>query len=166
MAGPFLLTKLLLPAILASRETTHDKHPRVIWLSSMAAYFSPLFFDTFKDGPARRQVGTHLTYQQSKIVRCMRVSSLIVVLMTSAANQANVMLARQCAQRFGNQGLVSLSVNPGARIAAVVYRLRDLSFLASRHRPDRHHEVRRAERQDIHSKQEPPFPHRYRSNTD
>ncbi|EPT03371.1 NAD-binding protein [Fomitopsis schrenkii] len=93
VVGPFLFTKLLLPTILASRETTHDQHPRVIWLSSLAAYFSPLFFDTFKDGPARRKAGTHSTYQQSKI--------------------ANVMLARQCAQRFGDHGLVSLSVNPG-----------------------------------------------------
>ncbi|KAI0719007.1 NAD(P)-binding protein [Fomitopsis betulina] len=93
VVGPFLFTKLLLPTILASQEAAHDQHTRIIWLSSLAAYFSPLFFDTFKDGPARRKAGTHSTYQQSKI--------------------ANVMLARQCAQRFGGQGLVSLSVNPG-----------------------------------------------------
>ncbi|KZT73289.1 NAD(P)-binding protein [Daedalea quercina L-15889] len=93
VVGPFLFTKLLLPTILASRETTHDKRPRVIWLSSLAAYLSPLFFDTFKDGAARRKAGTNSTYSQSKL--------------------ANNMLARQCARRFGDQGLLSLSVNPG-----------------------------------------------------
>ncbi|KAH9828676.1 uncharacterized protein C8Q71DRAFT_792917 [Rhodofomes roseus] len=93
VVGPFLFTKLLLPTILASRESTHDKHPRVIWLSSLAAYLSPLIWDTFKDGPARLKAGSNSMYQQSKI--------------------ANTILARQCARRYGEQGLVSLSVNPG-----------------------------------------------------
>ncbi|KAH9929833.1 NAD(P)-binding protein [Fomitopsis serialis] len=89
----FPLHKAPAPHYPGKQSTTHDKHPRVIWLSSLAAYISPLCWDTFKDGPARRKAGTHSTYQQSKL--------------------ANVILARQCAKRFGHQSLVSLSVNPG-----------------------------------------------------
>ncbi|KAH9840260.1 uncharacterized protein C8Q71DRAFT_702658 [Rhodofomes roseus] len=91
--GHFLLTKLLLPALLAGKATSSDRFSRVIWLSSYASYLSTLSYDTFKEGPARRKAGYGMMYFQSKF--------------------ANVVLAHECARRFGSQGILSLSVNPG-----------------------------------------------------
>ncbi|TFY57871.1 hypothetical protein EVJ58_g6757 [Rhodofomes roseus] len=109
--GHFLLTKLLLPALLAGKATSSDRFSRVIWLSSYASYLSTLSYDTFKEGPARRKAGYGMMYFQSKFVRIFprRIlrPSLIIVL------QANVVLAHECARRFGSQGILSLSVNPG-----------------------------------------------------
>ena len=67
--GHFLFTKLLIPALLAGKETSPDKHARVISTSSSGAYFYTLNFDTFKDGPARKKLGTQRLYAQSKFVR-------------------------------------------------------------------------------------------------
>ncbi|KZT71966.1 NAD(P)-binding protein [Daedalea quercina L-15889] len=91
--GHFLFTKLLLPALLAGKETSPDHFARVIWLSSYTAYLSNLRYDTFRDGPARKKAGYALMYFQSKF--------------------ANVVLAHECARRYGAQGILSLSVNPG-----------------------------------------------------
>ena len=67
-SGHFLFTQLLLPALLAGKETSADKFARVIWLSSYTAYMGPLRYNTFKDGPARKKAGYGLMYFQSKYV--------------------------------------------------------------------------------------------------
>ena len=67
-AGHFLFTQLLLPALLAGRETSTDKFARIIWLSSYTAYMGTLRYNTFKDGPARKKAGYALMYYQSKYV--------------------------------------------------------------------------------------------------
>ncbi|KAH9913918.1 NAD(P)-binding protein [Fomitopsis serialis] len=91
--GHFLFTKLLLPTLLAGRDSSPDHFARVIWLSSYASYLSSLHYATFKEGPARRKAGYARMYFQSKF--------------------ANVVLAHECARRYGAQGILSLSVNPG-----------------------------------------------------
>nr|VWO94199.1 Naphthalene dioxygenase [Ganoderma boninense] len=63
----FLLTQLLLPALLKGKESSGDGHARVITTSSPYAYVGHLDFDTFKDGAARRRVSTEALYQQSKL---------------------------------------------------------------------------------------------------
>ncbi|KAH9932909.1 uncharacterized protein B0H18DRAFT_671326 [Fomitopsis serialis] len=93
VVGHFLLTQLLMPALQAVKDTSPDHHARIIWLSSFAQYLSPLSFDVFKDTPQRRKAGSDVMYFQSKL--------------------ACVMLAREYAKRYGDQGIVSLSVNPG-----------------------------------------------------
>jgi retinol dehydrogenase 12 len=51
-------------------------------------------FDTLKDGPARKKLSTTALYIQSKF--------------------ANFVVAKELARRHGDEGIVSVSVNPGA----------------------------------------------------
>ncbi|ESK86522.1 NAD(P)-binding protein [Moniliophthora roreri MCA 2997] len=95
--GHFYLTKLLLPILLSTANSTSDKHVRVVNVSSLAhAYFPVMNFNTFKDGPARRRYGAILSllYSQSKL--------------------GNVIFANELARRYGDQGVVSTSLHPGA----------------------------------------------------
>ena len=68
-AGPFLFTKLLLPALISGKDTSPDGHTRIITTSSSAAYLNTIDWDTLKDGPARRKMSTVWLYNQSKFVR-------------------------------------------------------------------------------------------------
>ena len=52
--GHFYLTELLLPALTAGARTSADQHARVITTASGAAYGGTIFWDAFRDGPARR----------------------------------------------------------------------------------------------------------------
>jgi retinol dehydrogenase-12 len=52
-----------------------------------------LKFDTFKDGPARKKLGKQALYVQSKF--------------------GNIVVAQELARRYGNQGIVATSLNPG-----------------------------------------------------
>lgn len=58
--------------------------------------FSPqhkLHFETFKDGPERKKMGTKDLYSQSKA--------------------GDVIIAKEFARRYGDQGIISISLNPG-----------------------------------------------------
>lgn len=68
-AGHHLLTKLLLPALLAGRETAPDHHARVITVASSAALLHAINWDALRDGPARRGMCVEHLYYQSKFVR-------------------------------------------------------------------------------------------------
>ena len=69
LEGPFFLTKLLMPAILAGKETHPDHHSRIITVSSSASHLcGDIKFDTFKDGPARRKLSPMEHYSQTKLV--------------------------------------------------------------------------------------------------
>ncbi|KAI0724954.1 NAD(P)-binding protein [Fomitopsis betulina] len=92
--GPFLFTKLLMPAILAGAETHPDHHSRIIEISSSASHLcSDIKLDTFKDGPERRRLSPIEHYSQSKL--------------------ANFVIARQYAKRYADRGVVSIALNPG-----------------------------------------------------
>lgn len=67
-AGHFYLTELLIPALLAGKETSPDGYARVITTSSSASYGFTIDWDTFTDGPARRKLKTQTLYFQSKFV--------------------------------------------------------------------------------------------------
>lgn len=68
--GHYLLTKLLLPTIESTaKETGHLG--RVVEVSSIMHSLSGnpiIYFDTLKDGPARRRMRTDALYSQSKSV--------------------------------------------------------------------------------------------------
>ncbi|OBZ71127.1 hypothetical protein A0H81_08821 [Grifola frondosa] len=91
--GHFFFTELLIPALIAGKETSPDHHTRVITTSSSAAYFSTINWDTLRDGPARRKLSSQQLYHQSKF--------------------ANVVIAREVAKRYADQGIISMSCNPG-----------------------------------------------------
>jgi len=69
--GHFYFTTLLLPAILAGTKTSGDGTARVVNTSSSGHLLSNMNFNTFKDGPARKRVGTDKLYFQSKYVRAV-----------------------------------------------------------------------------------------------
>ncbi|KAI5990504.1 NAD(P)-binding protein [Pisolithus albus] len=62
--------------------------------SSPPHWLGSLDFDTFKDTPKRRAQGTLHLYNQSKA--------------------ANIMFSKELHRRYGDQGIVSISVSPGA----------------------------------------------------
>ena len=57
-----------MPALFAGAKTSPDHHARIVTTASMAAYMQTLEYDTFRDGPARRALGTVKLYNQSKHV--------------------------------------------------------------------------------------------------
>ncbi|KIM89111.1 hypothetical protein PILCRDRAFT_60821 [Piloderma croceum F 1598] len=91
--GHFYFTTLLLPALLLGGKTSGDGTARVVNVSSSGHILSNMNFNTFKDGPARKKAGTEKLYFQSKY--------------------GNVVFATELARRYGNDGIVSTSLNPG-----------------------------------------------------
>ncbi|KAF5343488.1 hypothetical protein D9758_015647 [Tetrapyrgos nigripes] len=82
--GHFYFTKLLLPVLLSTAETT--KNPvRVVNTSSVGhVMFTKLDFNSFKDGPARKRLGKYLLYGQSKF--------------------GNIVFSNELVRRYGDKG--------------------------------------------------------------
>ncbi|KAJ7186818.1 NAD-P-binding protein [Mycena filopes] len=92
LLGHFYFTKLLLPLLLSTAKSTGKA--RIISVSSGAHHFSGLNFATFKDGPERRKASTHRLYIRAEQI-CMLLCSA------------------ELARRYGDQGIVSIAMNPG-----------------------------------------------------
>ncbi|KAL1759012.1 hypothetical protein FB107DRAFT_206059 [Schizophyllum commune] len=90
--GHFYLTRLLLPALLASRRETGSP-ARVITTSSITHRIGRIDFATLRDSPRRRRKFTQTLYFQSKL--------------------GDILIATQLQRRYSEQGLVSIPVNPG-----------------------------------------------------
>lgn len=94
LSGHFYLTKLLLPALLDTARSSPEFKPRVLNTSSCTSWLaSELNFDSFKDSSARTVMGTHRLYCQSKL--------------------GNIIISNEFARRYGDEGLVFVSMNPG-----------------------------------------------------
>ncbi|KAJ7590327.1 NAD(P)-binding protein [Mycena floridula] len=91
--GHFYLTKLLLPTLTATAKTEVSGKVRVVNVSSLGHLTGSLDFAWFRDGPARRKQGSLALYPHSKFI--------------------NVVFATELARRYGDQGIVSTSLNPG-----------------------------------------------------
>ncbi|KAG8217211.1 hypothetical protein J3R82DRAFT_5295 [Butyriboletus roseoflavus] len=91
--GHFYFTKLVLPILLSTAKSAPDGIARVVNTSSNTHWFGGLDHETFKDGPARRKAGTWKLYAQSKT--------------------GNIVFAAELTRRYGDQGIVSTSLNPG-----------------------------------------------------
>ncbi|KDQ11158.1 hypothetical protein BOTBODRAFT_35698 [Botryobasidium botryosum FD-172 SS1] len=92
--GHFYFTRLLIPLLLAGARESPDKKARVVNTSSSGAMFHPhIDWDTLAEGPARTKKGTQGLYMQSKY--------------------GNVVFAQELARKYGNEGIVSTSLNPG-----------------------------------------------------
>ncbi|KAJ7621300.1 NAD(P)-binding protein [Roridomyces roridus] len=89
--GHFYLTKLLLPILIATAQTAGAA--RIVTLTSMVHYVATVDYETFKDGSKRRKRTPFDLYAQSK--------------------WADAVFAMELARRYGEQGIVSTSVNPG-----------------------------------------------------
>ena len=70
--GPWLFTKLLLPALIAATDASpsHEKS-RIVTVSSSANYLTnSLDFYAIADGPERTKYSELELYNKSKFVRC------------------------------------------------------------------------------------------------
>ncbi|KAK0433249.1 NAD(P)-binding protein [Armillaria borealis] len=94
--GHFLLTHLLLGNLKAGAKSLPEKKSRVINTSSGASYLTHrIDWETLVDGPKRRAwlSSTEALYHQSKF--------------------ANVVFSNELARRYGDEGIISISLNPG-----------------------------------------------------
>ncbi|KAJ7695648.1 NAD-P-binding protein [Mycena rosella] len=95
--GHFYLTKLLLPTLLSTAKTAKTaKIARVINTSSLASESQPssgINYNMVKDSPARKKAGPIALYNQSKF--------------------GNVVFSNELSRRYADQGIVSVSLNPG-----------------------------------------------------
>ncbi|KIM73438.1 hypothetical protein PILCRDRAFT_99322 [Piloderma croceum F 1598] len=90
----FSLYEIPLPALLAAANSSPGVGGRVVNTSSIGHQLQNLDFSTFRDGPSRKKMGTWNLYFQSKY--------------------GNVVFATELARRYGDRGIVSTSVHPGA----------------------------------------------------
>ncbi|KAF9459220.1 NAD-P-binding protein [Collybia nuda] len=91
--GHFYFTKLLLPTLLSTAKKSGPT--RIVTVASTGVLMSGgLNFDTFKEGPARKKLGNQALYLQSKF--------------------GNIVVAQELARRYGDQGIVTTSLNPGS----------------------------------------------------
>ncbi|KAJ4470854.1 hypothetical protein J3R30DRAFT_3531247 [Lentinula aciculospora] len=92
--GHYVLFKQLLVPLLASVQSSEVKKARIVNMSSSAQMFiDTIHFETIKDTPERKDLGSAKLYMQSKL--------------------ANVVLSNEIGRRYGPEGLVSISLNPG-----------------------------------------------------
>lgn len=92
--GHYYFTTLLIPALLAGAKSSPDGKARVVNTSSSASVLtSGVNFNTLKDTPARKKYSTSSLYAQSKL--------------------GNVLFSNELQRRYGDQGIVSTSLNPG-----------------------------------------------------
>lgn len=110
--GHYYLTTLLMPALLAGTKTSGDGHARVVNTSSIGHWGSSLYFNTFKDGPARKKKGTESLYSQSKTVSFLLLCLLIHNECLHRI-QGNIIFAVELQRRYADQGIVSTSLHPG-----------------------------------------------------
>ncbi|KAJ6496056.1 NAD(P)-binding protein [Mycena sanguinolenta] len=91
--GHFYFTKLLLPTLLAT--TAPGQPARVINTSSSASEMQggDIDYNTLKDSPARKKAGVEKLYYQSKF--------------------GNVAFSNELFRQYGDQGIVSVALNPG-----------------------------------------------------
>ncbi|KAL1750858.1 hypothetical protein FB107DRAFT_279223 [Schizophyllum commune] len=100
--GHFYLTTLLLPTLLLTARLSPDGTVRVINTSSSGhTIVENIDFNTLKDGPARRKTTSTNLYGQSKL--------------------GNVLFSNELARRYGDQGIISTSLNPG-NLSSNLYR--------------------------------------------
>ncbi|KAF6757289.1 hypothetical protein DFP72DRAFT_1113173 [Ephemerocybe angulata] len=92
--GHWYFTKLLLPTLLSTARATNGKSGRVIHTASGAADLaSGLKLEILQDHPKRKKFSTEKLYEQSKL--------------------GNIIISNEFARRYGKEGLVSCSLNPG-----------------------------------------------------
>ncbi|KAI0644742.1 NAD-P-binding protein [Trametes meyenii] len=92
--GHFYLTQLLIPLLLSGVSHSPEGKARVINTSSVGhASASGIDFDTLRGHPKRKKMGTQKLHFQSKF--------------------AMVVFSNELHRRYGDQGLISVSLHPG-----------------------------------------------------
>jgi retinol dehydrogenase-12 len=120
--GHFYLTRLLLPLLLATAKKSPAGSVRVVNLSSMAhnrAAPEGIRWSSLLNGNgslgARKELGTTRLYGQSKLVKAMPPQLILTrYLINPLFLQGNILFSNELARRYGGEGIVSISLNPGA----------------------------------------------------
>jgi NAD(P)-dependent dehydrogenase (short-subunit alcohol dehydrogenase family) len=92
--GHFYFSKLLIPTLLSTAKSSGTPARIVNVASTGSLMYGGLHFDTFKDSPARAKLGKEALYLQSKF--------------------GAIVVALELARRYGDQGIVTTSLNPGS----------------------------------------------------
>ena len=68
--GHFYFTKLLLPILESTAQNSPEKHVRVVTTSSSGHLFwgPKIQYNSLRDDPSRKKIGTQMLYSQSKYV--------------------------------------------------------------------------------------------------
>jgi retinol dehydrogenase-12 len=69
-------TKLLFPTLIATAQSSPGIGGRIVTISSGVHHLENLHFNTFKDGPARKKMGTNPLYNQSKFGCIIRYNTV------------------------------------------------------------------------------------------
>ncbi|KAJ6514358.1 NAD-binding protein [Mycena vitilis] len=110
--GPFYFTKLLIPTLLATAAS--GKPVRVVNTSSCAAeMITDIDYNTLMDTPARKKVAPSKLYWQSKF--------------------GNVAFSNELSRRYGDKGIVSVSLHPGNLVSGLQRHLTGFSRWAIEH---------------------------------
>ncbi|KAG8873419.1 hypothetical protein FRB97_006737, partial [Tulasnella sp. 331] len=95
--GPAHFTLSLITELIEGAKSSSDGKARVVNTSSDSAYLgvpkNGIDWNTVRDGPARKKMGTMTLYSQSKF--------------------ANIVFSNELARRYASQGISSNSLNPG-----------------------------------------------------
>lgn len=112
--GHFYFTTLLLPQLLRGTKSSPDGKARVInTLSSSAERVQKIDFDSLRDTQNRMATGIRPLYSQSKLVRSCCYFTPQDYFLTDFLDQGNVVFSNELARRYGDRGIVSVSLNPG-----------------------------------------------------
>lgn len=105
--------------LLSGASHSPEGRARVINTSSMThASVTGIDFETLKGAGKRKKLGTQKLHFQSKFVSTMRYgcgenARLRVELMVSWARKATVVFSNELHRRYGDQGIISVSLHPG-----------------------------------------------------
>ncbi|PSR73937.1 hypothetical protein PHLCEN_2v10244 [Hermanssonia centrifuga] len=110
--GHFFLTQLLLPLLLstASSDSNPTRKVRVITTSSLGHLFTPMNFEALLDRSSSGGEGEEAAYEEKvkKVREKMGPQNLYMM-----SKYGNVVFASELAKRYSDQGIISISVNPG-----------------------------------------------------
>jgi len=101
----------LAPALIEGAKTSSDGKARITFAASIVQT-KAISWDTLTDTPARKKLWPEWRYGQSKFVRGLRLYFAVDDAHLFLP-QANVVLAREFARRYGDKGLVFTSMDPG-----------------------------------------------------
>ncbi|KAL3459218.1 hypothetical protein BJX64DRAFT_291469 [Aspergillus heterothallicus] len=108
--GPFLLTQLLLPLLEAAVTVSSPSSVRVVWLSSQVAELST---------PPQGLIMSELTSPPADNVRNYTNSKV-----------GNWFLSSEFARRYGDRGIVSVALNPGAAKTSLLRNAKWMEFFS------------------------------------
>lgn len=113
-----------MPALVTAASSSISGHARIVTTSSSAAYLETMHYntlraDTEEEKEARKKLTSIRLYNQSKFVSPVSLFPLTVFALLAprttlmTVTQANAVVARELARRYGDKGILSFSCNPG-----------------------------------------------------